>query len=272
MSNPKHAFDLLVSNCKETAKELVKTLNNENSRRQKEEEKMIQEALKMLGDETERLVYVLYSPQWHPGVLGIVASKLLERFNKPFFIFSDDAEGILKGSGRSLPGFPLTEVMEGLSSMLLSFGGHDMACGLSLKRELLNDFDVAINSLAKKYLLDGTIDGICKADATLDVNDIDETFFEQLTMLEPFGKGNPEPTFLISDVVVENLRPVGQKENHLKLLLNKNGKSFNGIGFFMFSETLREGNRINVIGLPKQNSYNGNKKWDFVLKDFCVLD
>jgi len=272
MSNPKHAFDLLVSDCEEAAKELVKTLNNENSRRQKEEEKMIQEALKMLSIETERLVHVLYSPQWHHGVLGIVASKLLERFNKPFFILSDDDEGVVKGSGRSLPGFPLTDVMEELSSMLLSFGGHDLACGLSLKKEFLKDFDNAINNVAKKYLLEGCIDSICKVDTTLDINDVDDMFFEQLSLLEPFGKGNPEPTFLIPDVVVENSKPVGQKENHLKLLLNKDGKSFNGIGFFMFSDTLREGNRINVIGLPKQNSYNGYKKWDFVLKDFCVLD
>lgn len=272
MSNPKHAFELLISDNEETAKELVRTLNNENNRRQKEEEKMIKDALKMIDDGNDCLVYVLYSPEWHPGVLGIVASKLLERYNKPFFIFCDEEKGIIKGSGRSVPGFPLTEVIGEISNNLLSFGGHDMACGLSLRKEFLKDFDISINELAKRYLLNDDVCNYCKIDTVLDVNEIDELFFEQLALLEPFGKGNPEPTFLISKVKVEHLRPVGQKENHMKLQLSKDGKIFSGIGFSMFNDALKSGSYLDIIGLPKMSSYNGFKKWDFVLKDFCILD
>ncbi len=272
MSNPKHAFELLISDNEETAKELVRTLNNENNRRQKEEEKMIKDALKMIDGGNESLVYVLYSPQWHPGVLGIVASKLLERYNKPFFICCDEEEGIIKGSGRSVPGFPLTEVIGEISHNLLSFGGHDMACGLSLRKEFLKDFEISINELAKRYLLNGDVYNYCKIDTVLDVSEIDELFFEQLALLEPFGKGNPEPTFLISEVKVEHLRPVGQKENHMKLQLSKDGKIFSGIGFSMFNDALKLGSYLDIVGLPKMSSYNGYKKWDFVLKDFCILD
>ncbi|GAB4431867.1 MAG: single-stranded-DNA-specific exonuclease RecJ [bacterium] len=271
MSNPKHAFQLLVSNSDYEARELVKTLNIENQRRQKEEEKVIQSALKMI-EGVDQFVYVLYDDKWHPGVLGIVASKLVEKFDRPFFIFTSDEEGVVRGSGRSVEGFPLTEVMEQLSDLFLDFGGHDMACGLTLKKEDINLFSAKINASAKDYLLNGDSCKVYKVDTLLEISDVDDRFFEELALLEPFGKGNMEPTFLVPEVTVEKLKQVGPKENHLKLLLKKGNYFFNSIGFFMFADTLKEQSKIDIVGLPKLNVYNGVKSWDFMLKDFCILE
>lgn len=270
MSNPKHAFEFLLSSSDEEAKDLVRTLNTENQRRQKEEEKVIQSALKML-DGDDKLVYVLHDSQWHPGVLGIVASKLVERFDRPFFIFTDEEKGLVRGSGRSISGFPLMEALEQISDLFLDFGGHDMACGLTLKKGDLTLFSEKINEYAKEYFLHNYCK-INKVDTTLDISEIDDKFFEDMSLLEPFGKGNPEPLFLVKDVIVERAKPVGVKENHLKLFLKKDGLFFSSIGFFMVTDVLKEQSKIDIVGLPKINVYNGVKSWDFILKDFCILN
>ncbi len=272
MSSPKHAFELLVCSSEDRAKELVKTLNSENQRRQKEEEKVLQGAIRMIEEMEERFVYLLYSPDWHPGVLGIVASKLVERFHKPVFLFTDEDETLLRGSGRSVEGFSITECLNLLCDYLAEFGGHDLACGVSLRREDFRQFSDELNHIAKNLFINNEICRQHTIDALLEPSDIDDVFFEQLSLLEPFGKANPEPLFLIDNVIVEKTRPVGQKENHIKLVLKKGNQMFNSIGFFMFTDSLKEQSKIDIVGLPKLNMYNGIKSWDFFLKDFCILD
>lgn len=272
MSSPKHAFELLVSSCDDKASSLVEILNNENQRRQKEEEKVMQSALKIIEQLEDMFVYALYSTNWHPGVLGIVASKLTEKYQRPFFIFTDESEGIIKGSARSIDGLPLTEMLDYLSSIILEFGGHDMACGITLPKAKLEEFSIRLNEIAKSYFLKRDVCKICNVDADLDVSDIDEKFFEDLCLLEPFGRGNPEPNFLIKNVTVANSQSVGKRKNHLKLFLKKDNISFCGIGFFMFIENLKEQSKIDLVGIPKINEYNGFRNWDFYIKDFCELD
>lgn len=271
MSNPKHALELLIADNEDKAAKLVQTLNRENARRQKEEEKVIQDALKMLEKVQDKLVYVLYAAHWHPGVLGIVASKLMERYGRPFFIFTEESEGFVKGSGRSMDGFPLTEVIGKLGSLDIDFGGHDFACGLTLKKEMVKKFDEQINTVAKDYLCGEKYGKECQVDAVLSLSDIDDRFFSELKLLEPFGKGNPEPTFVIPQVLVESSRFVGVKENHLKLSLKKENVSFSCIGFYMFVETLKEKTSIDIVGIPRMSYFNGNKSWDFILKDYYVI-
>lgn len=272
MSNPKHAFELLVSSCDDKASSLVEILNNENLRRQKEEEKVMQSALKIIENLEDMFVYVLYSSNWHPGVLGIVASKLTEKYQRPFFIFTDENEDIVRGSARSIDGLPLTEMLNYLSSIILEFGGHDMACGITLPKSKLEEFSNRIDEIAKEHFLKRDVCKICNVDSDLEVSDIDDKFFADLCLLKPFGKGNPEPKFLIKNVTVENAKSVGVKENHLKLFLRKDNIYFNGIGFFMFAENLKEHSRIDLVGIPKISEYNGVKKWDFHFNDFCELD
>lgn len=270
MSTPKHAFELLISRSEEKAKELVKTLNMENQRRQKEEEKVINSALKMLPGDSQ-MVYVAYDPNWHPGVLGIVASKLLERFERPFFLFTDDREGLLRGSGRSIEGIPIIELLREMEDLLIEYGGHDLACGLIIRKEDLPQFIFKINELAMNYF--SSFSEIkYKISSILSLTDIDNRFFQELFLLEPFGKGNPEPIFLMEDLIIESVRFVGSKENHLKLVLKKNGQSFSSIGFFMTPENIKENCRIDIVGMPRMNEFNGTRYWDFILKDYFVYE
>lgn len=270
MSTPLHSLELLMTDDEEKAGALRKMLDGENYKRQQEEERIIQIALKMIEDMEERLCYVLYSPGWHPGVLGIVASKLMDRFNRPFLVLTDEEDGIIRGSARSTDGFPLKNALDELAHLLVEYGGHAMAAGLSLKKELLKEFSDAMELIAKDYINEKKMCKFFEIDGTLNISDINDKFFDELSLLGPFGCGNPEPVFLLKDVAVENARAVGSKDKHLKLYLKKDNIYFPCIGFFMYGDNIKEKSSLDIIGIPKISEYNGNKKWDFHLKDFCV--
>jgi single-stranded-DNA-specific exonuclease len=270
MSSPLHSLELLMTMDEEKAAELTKMLNGENYKRQQEEERIIQSAIKMLESMEDRLCYVLYSPEWHQGVVGIVASKLLDRYNRPFFILTDEKNGLIRGSARSVDGFPLNTILDGLSHLLEEYGGHAMAAGLSLKKERLKDFSDSIELMAKDYISEKKLSKFFEIDCVLDVKEINDKFFDDLSLLEPFGCGNPQPVFIIKDVVVENARAVGNKEKHLKLYLKKDNICFPCIGFFMYDSGITERASLDILGVPKISEYNGTRKWDFHLKDFYV--
>jgi single-stranded-DNA-specific exonuclease len=270
VSSPIEALKLLLTSDEDKAKELVKQLHKSNSQRQKAEEQVLNEALKQVEQLGNRYTYCLYSPNWHQGVLGIVAGKLVDRLKKPCFVFTKEKEKVIKGSGRSIEGFPLDIILADFTDFLLDFGGHRLACGLEMKEEVLSSFSEYVESRARSLLNVEEFCEIYNIDSALPLNEIDDAFFKQLGMLEPFGYGNPEPVFLIDDIEVVNFRLVGAMENHLKLYLKKNGTYFNAIGFSLANNGISENSRISAIGVPKQRKFNGTKSWDFYIKDYVV--
>ncbi len=271
VSSPIDALKLLLTSDEDKAKELVKQLHKNNSQRQRVEEQALNEALKQVEQLENRYTYCLYSPNWHQGVLGIVASKLVDRLKKPCFVFTKEKEKVIKGSGRSIEGFPLDIVLSNFKDYLLDFGGHRLACGLEMREDVLPSFSEYIENMARSLLNDEEFCEIYNIDSTLSLKEIDEAFFKQLEMLEPFGYGNPEPMFLVDDIEVINFRLVGIKENHLKLYLKKNETYFNAIGFALSNNGILEKSRISAIGMPKRREFNGTKSWDFYIKDYIVL-
>ncbi len=271
VSSPLEALKLLLTSDEEKAKLLVKQLHKNNTHRQKLEEIVLNEAIELIENKPGKLTYCLFSPNWHSGVLGIVAGRLVDKYNRPCFVLTRIDGGLIKGSGRSVEGFPLDKILLSMRDLLVEYGGHKLACGITLYEKDLERFSEELEKLAKKILKDSELFQIYNIDSTLEVEDVDNAFFDQIDMLEPFGMGNPEPIFLVKNVRVINHRYVGSKENHLKLFLKKNNLSFNGIGFYLNNNGINENSILDLIGMPKKTEYNGQRKWDFYIKDYEIL-
>lgn len=270
VSSPLEALNLLLTSDEEKAKELVKSLNDSNKKRQSLVEKALTSAIKMMEDMEEQFIYCLYSSEWHQGILGIIASKLMEKFNRPFIVFTDAEEGLLKGSARSVESLPLDIILEQTKHLLVEYGGHKLACGLSISKGNLPTFSKVINDIVKKTLKEPLFCNYIEIDSEIFIDEIDNKFFEDIKLLEPFGFGNEEPIFLLKDVDVVNARSVGSQENHLKLYLKKANTFFNAIGFSLSNNGVSENSKLDLIGIPKITEYNGQKRWDFYIRDYEV--
>lgn len=272
IDSPLYALELLLSDDNNKANHLAQKLKEANIKRKSEEDKILQAISKDIEQISDLPCLVFYDPNWHLGVLGIVASKILDKYNKPVVVLTDDANGHIKGSARSFEGFPLNTVFQSLSHLLEEYGGHSVAAGIKMKKENLDKFTKEINNLAKDFFYEKSFCSFFDIDDILDVKSMDEKFFKELSLLEPFGQGNPEPIFLIEKVEISTLKAVGTKENHLKLTLKKDGVEFSSIGFAMYGNINSGCKIIDILGMPKINEFNGQKKWDFYLKDLLVRE
>jgi len=221
LSHAQKAFRLLVTTDGKEAAQLARELNEENRRRQQIESKIYQEA-KSLVEEYNMLddwVLVLGSSDWHEGVIGIVASKLVEDFYRPTLMISVNGD-TAKGSGRSIPSFHLFDAMRKIEDVFETFGGHKYAAGFKIETENIEDLRRRINEVARKMLSRDDLVPEVLIDAEIDLSELDENFFNVYEKLSPFGQGNPRPIFCIKNAeVVGEPKIVG--ENHLKFAIRK---------------------------------------------------
>ncbi|ODA44375.1 Single-stranded-DNA-specific exonuclease RecJ [Thermodesulfovibrio sp. N1] len=236
-------------------------LNQVNSLRQKTEEKIMVEIEKKLEEEFNDESVIVLSGNWHIGVVGTVASKLIERFGRPVFILSID-ENKVKGSARAPQGFDLQELLLGCKDLLIRFGGHKQAAGVMLYKENLNEFKERICRLSDSLFADTK--NILQLDAAVTLEEINEKIVDEIKLLEPFGEGNREPLFGAKELTVVNLRKVGN--NHLKMFLRQNGNSISAIGFEMAEENILEGCLIDAAFTPSINEWEGMKNLQLQLK------
>jgi len=190
------AVRFLLSNDRQEAEEIARILDATNVARREKESEMIQIALKLTDEQKNNTALILVSPDFHEGVNGIVATRLVESFYKPVLVLSEN-EGKIKGSGRSIPELNLKEVLSDCSDLLERFGGHSAAAGCSLIPENLKAFQNRFIALCDERLPDLLIPKL-QLDGTLDYLELNEQFVEQLNRLQPFGEGNPEPLFSVN--------------------------------------------------------------------------
>ena len=190
------AVKFLLSNDRQEAEEIARILDSTNVARREKESEMIQIALKLTDEQKNNTALILVSPDFHEGVNGIVATRLVESFYKPVLVLSEN-EGKIKGSGRSIPELNLKEVLSDCSDLLERFGGHSAAAGCSLIPENLKAFQNRFIALCDERLPDSLIPKL-QLDGTLDYPELNEQFVEQLNRLQPFGEGNPEPLFSVN--------------------------------------------------------------------------
>lgn len=233
MGDASRSLHLLLEKERERAQRIADELHEENKRRQALELKTFKEACSMVEGEDNihrRYFILLASEGWHSGVLGIVASRMVEKYSVPVILLALE-NGVGKGSGRSAGGFDLFYALKQCEPFLLGFGGHTQAAGLTVSGDSVQLLRDKLNALAEEYFKDNPLKDVLYIDAELGPGEITPDLVRALEKLEPFGHGNPEPYFLGKKWVLDRKREVGKRQQHLQLGLKKNDYTFNGISF-----------------------------------------
>lgn len=268
MGYQNEALKLFLTNNIEEAREITAKLNKYNAQRQDKEKEIFEQAILKLEKEDINSLnsIVLCGDNWHHGVIGIVASKIVEKFFKPtILICFEGDEG--KGSGRSLPGFDLLGALVSSSEYLEKYGGHEMAVGVSLKKAMYNDFkkkfeEITISQDIKNILPVINIDGIINS------KDINKETVKEIEKLEPFGEKNKTPIFVYKNLKIDSIRALSGGK-HLKLTLKDDNLLINAIGFNLghLSEEYTIGDRIDVAGMLEINNFGNQEIVQINIKD-----
>lgn len=259
LDEAKEAVDLLCTYSKAKADSIAAKLENSNIERKKIQEEIYREALnylRMHGNK-KNMGIVLSNKNWHEGVIGIVASKIVGEFNKPTILIVEK-EGVCRGSGRSIPGFNITDSLKKLSVFLEDFGGHAQACGLSIKKENIPLFEAAFKEEIKENLGSKIAEKELLIDFPLSVGFVNEGLIESLEFLAPFGLGNPKPVFAALNVeLAETPRIVGR--NHLKFTVKDGNKYISCIGFSLGDkiDLLKSCEKFSIAYSPFKDEWNG---------------
>jgi len=271
LGNANAAVRLLLSEDDAAASELAAELVRNNQTRQELENAAMGEALGMLdGDPSLSAgrVLVLASTHWHPGVIGIVASRLVERYHKPTLLLA--CEGDLgKGSARSVEGFDLMTALEYSSSCLLEYGGHSMAAGLSIETGQIDRFRILINEYAAGVPDNGNQPGTLELDALVSLQQITRELVDEIEMLKPYGHGNPCPVLATPGARLLQCRGVGKNEAHLKIRVGENNANLDGIGFNLgkYADELAAAREISVAFTPTINEWQGRSYLQIKVND-----
>ena len=268
MGHERDALDLFLTENIVEANRITEKLNEYNKKRQEIEKRMFEEAVQKIEQENieEKNAIILGGENWHHGVIGIVASKITELYYKPsILICFEDDEG--KGSGRSIPGFDLHAALCDLSQYLEKYGGHEMAVGLSLKKNKFEEFKVNFENIAKDAHTEEFIP-VIKIDKEINLKDITIENVKSLRLLEPFGEANKTPIFIYKNLKIDSIRALSEGK-HLKLTLKDGNTIINAIGFNMgqYSEEYLIGDKIDVVGILEINSFNGIENIQINMKD-----
>ena len=270
MGDPRCAVELLLATDDMTARKYAEKLNRENHERQETEISILEDALNMIENSAalqNDYVIVLAHDNWHHGIIGIVASKISERFNKPCILISTDGE-VGKGSGRSIRSFNLFKALEYCQDTLLKFGGHDLAAGLSIAPDRIDEFREKINSYAKETLTEEDFMPLLYLDSELPVQYINMNTAERLSILEPYGMGNASPIFFARKMTVAQVRPLSEGK-HVKLTLRSGEFYIDAVGFNMgeLNEILKNDDLIDIAFNLDINLYRGMRQLQVLLKD-----
>lgn len=267
MGYEEEALKLFLTENLVQASEITERLNKYNRDRQEIEKNIYDEAIKMMEKEDSNAQsIVLGSNNWHHGVIGIVSSKITEIYFKPSILICFEGEDG-KGSGRSIPGFDLHEALAETAKYLEKYGGHEMAVGLSLKKNNFNRFKEAFEKYVEEKDITGIVP-IIEIDKQISLKDIDSNIVKQLDLLEPFGEANRRPIFVYKNLKIDSIRALSDGK-HLKMTLKDGNTIVNAIGFNMgqLSKEYMIGDRIDVVGTLEINAYNGREMVQINVKD-----
>lgn len=257
------SVECLIAESEEEAKLIADQIESFNSERQKVTQKVLEEATKLVDAKTlaKKKVVILYSPNWHEGILGIVAGRLAKQWQKAVFVVTDDHEGFLKGSARAVEGYHLFELLNQCQDLIERFGGHALAAGITFAAENLQALEDKMNELLQEVEVTSSL----QIDLSLPLADLNVSFVEQLSILAPFGEGNRPPVIELKNVYVKNVKPIGNKLQHLKFTLYQEKHSVDVIAFNQASLAmyLTPDTLFSFVGEVKINEWNGNRSVQF---------
>lgn len=262
------AVEMITSLEETKVKECVSIINNNNVTRQS----ITTESVESIEIDESNIpeIVVSFNPSYHEGVMGLIASKILQKYNRPVLVISGD-EDLLKGSARSPEGINIIEVLNRMSDLFVSFGGHAQAAGFSLKPENLDVLKNKSVEVFKEIYKNHSFEKRIKVDSLIGLNVVNEELCKFIDSLNPFGPGNLEPIFKSDGLMVTEIKYIGSEKNHLSLKLESNNDKFKAI-FFGFEKNkypeLYLGQKIDIIYKVKTNLFNGRKNIDLHLIDF----
>lgn len=278
MESGRTAVDLLIARDDDDAKNIGAAINVHNNERKNIDREITIEAVEMVKHAPgfiDKKSTVVYNPSWHKGVVGIVASRLVEHYFRPTIVLTQ-SNGFITGSARSIPGFDLYDAIEHCSEYLENFGGHMYAAGLTLKEENLEAFTQKFENYVAEKITDDLLVPIVNIDTYLDFKQITPKFFRILKQFQPFGPGNQSPVFITENVYDNgNGRKVGSDNGHMKLELIQEDEPYRYISAIAFNsseffEHLHGGNPVDVCYSIAENYYRGIANIQLRVKDIKI--
>lgn len=280
------AVELLLADSEAEAVPLAEELCSINTRRQAEENRIAEQAYRMIEDQLKDAeqpprILVLADDGWLQGIVGIVASRITEKYGLPSILISFDGavtgdpsdDDIGKGSGRSVKGLNLVEALADTRELLMRFGGHELAAGLTVRRGNVDAFREKINAYAARYLTDEMTAVRYEADCEVRMEELTMALAQELDILEPYGVANPAPVFMMKDVTVQKIIPLGNGK-HTKLVLYADGYMMQAVWFGMPASQLPllAGDRADVLFQLNINEYQGVRSLQMILQDVRVSE
>ncbi|MBQ9298402.1 MAG: single-stranded-DNA-specific exonuclease RecJ [Clostridia bacterium] len=268
MGHAEEALKLFLTPNIVEAQEITKKLEEYNLERQNIEKRIFKEVQEKLNDKSEanRNSIVLASDTWHHGVIGIVASKLIEQYYKPTLLFATE-DGVLKGSGRSITGFDLHEALCKCGDYLLKYGGHAMAVGLTLEEKYFVTFKEKFERIVEESNISEAVP-ILNLDGQLTGKEIKKELANEMQILEPFGEANKMPVILFKNLKIDSIRALSEGK-HLKLSLKCENQWIDAIGFNLghLADEYQLGDNVDIAGSLEINNFNGNEFVQINIKD-----
>jgi single-stranded-DNA-specific exonuclease len=268
--------ELLTTTSAQRAADLANFLEGQNQQRQLLERKMVAQAREMLGD-NDAPALVLASADWHAGVLGIVASRLVDRYARPTLLIAlpsanGDADGVAQGSGRSIPGFPLHEALQACDEQLISHGGHQMAAGFKVRPECVPALRDAFTAYAARHFPDGPPAPSLTLDAETPLAALTLGLVQDLDRLEPYGSANARPVLLAGGLqLVGEPRKMGGGERHLNFRVRQGATQLRAVAFGLadrIDELASAGGQCSLAFTPKINEWQGRRTVELEVTDF----
>ena len=280
VSSASIAVELLLSQNEDTARALAEELCDLNLQRQSEENRIAETAYRKIEktmDAENNLVIVIDDDEWMQGIIGIVSSRITERYGLPSILISFDGsvngspspDDIGKGSGRSVKGMNLVEALTDSEELLVRFGGHELAAGLSIRRADIDAFRKKINRYAASCLDEDTLSISLEADCEVQIKDLTLNLAQQLASMEPFGISNPVPNFILCDARIRRIIPMGGGK-HMRMILEKDGIEMTAVRFGVTAEdfsAFEVGELIDVLFQLNVNEYQGVTSVQMILQD-----
>lgn len=279
MMNGKEAVELLLAKDSEVAREKSENINQYNEDRRELDKKITDEANAIIDaftDIEDRKAIVVFDPNWHKGVIGIVASRLTEKYYRPAVVLTQST-GLVTGSARSITGFDIYKAIENCRDLLENFGGHTYAAGLSMKAENLEAFTRRFEELAAQEIIPEQMIPQIDVDAVLDFREINTKFLADLKKMSPFGPDNQKPVFCTRNVKdYGTSKLVGKELEHIKLELidGNSGNPVHGIAFGMHEHNahIKNMHPFSICYTVEENTYNGNTSIQLMVKDIKPVD
>jgi single-stranded-DNA-specific exonuclease len=272
LNEPAVGFELLTTGSFGRAIEIARDLDTKNRKRQGIERKILSAALKRLsrsGDPEQRRVIVLADHNWHPGVLGIVASRIAEQFYRPTLLLNIEGD-LARGSARSIPPFHIFDAFKSCEHLLVAYGGHAQAAGVTVRADGIEALASALEQIA------GTLSGedltpAMSLDAQVSLDEMSPALVRQLSMLEPFGEKNPPPLFVARSVdLAGRLRRLGSNGQHLSFFVRDGATGMRAIAFSWGAFATRLENHtgpVSIVFEPQLDTWRGTGETELVIRD-----